>query len=211
MTVVGVVSHTAHEALDGPRRIQYYFPYAQRPSRNVVMAIGTRGNPSNALPAVRAAIRDMDPDLPLAAVTTMDTMIESSIAQKRLATALLMAFAAVATALACLGVYGNLAYMVARRARELGIRRALGSEPTALVMGVLRETFARVGPGLVAGFVLGIGIGQLARSQLYGVSPLDPQVLLGAALFLTLVALASALVPARRSMRADPLVVLRSE
>jgi predicted permease len=211
MTIVGVVAHTAHEALDGPRRIQYYFPYAQRPSPNVVVAIGTTSDPLAALPAARAAIREMDPDLPIAAVSTMEAQIESSIAQRRLSVLLLAAFAIVATALACLGVYGNLAFMVSRRARELGIRRALGSGTGALMMGVLRASLARVAPGIVVGLGIGLALGRAIRSQLYDVSPLNPQILLAATLLLLFVAALAALIPARRSMNADPLVVLRSE
>ena len=211
VTIVGVVAHTAHEALDGPRRIQYYFPYAQQPGANVVMAIGTTGDPTTALPGARTAIRELDPDLPLASVSTMDEMIESSIAQRRLATVLLGIFSAVATALACLAVYGNLSFMVSRRSRELGIRRALGSESGALMWEVLRASLTRVIPGVAAGLVIGLSMTRLVRGQLYDVAPVDLPVVVASTLLLVLVAAAAAVIPARRSMRADPLVVLRAE
>ena len=211
VTIVGVVAHTAHEALDGPRRIQYYFPYAQQPSANVVMAIGTTGDPIAALPAARAVIRELDPDLPLATVSTMGALIESSIAQRRLAVLLLAIFSIVATALACLGVYGNLAFMVNRRARELAIRRALGSDNAALLSEVVRAGLARVVPGIVVGLAIGLTLARAIRGQLYGVTAIDPPVLLAATLLLLTIAAVAALIPARRSMRADPLIVLRSD
>jgi ABC-type antimicrobial peptide transport system permease subunit len=175
------------------------------------MAIGTTGDPTTALSGARAVIRDLDADLPLASVSTMNEMIESSIAQRRLATVLLAIFSAVATALACLGVYGNLAFMVGRRSRELGIRRALGSESGALMREVLRASLARVVPGIVAGLAIGLSMTRAVRSQLYDVAAIDPMVLVGSTLVLLLVAAAAAVIPARRSMQADPLVVLRAE
>ena len=211
MTIVGVVAHTAHEALDGPKRIQYYFPYAQQPSANVVMTMGPVGDPTRALPGARAAIRELDPDLPLAVVSTMNEMIESSIAQRRLAMVLLAIFSTVATALACLGVSGNLAFMVSRRSRELGIRRALGSESGALMWEVLRASLARVIPGIVAGLAIGLSMTRAVRSQLYDVAAVDLPVLVASTLLLALVAAVAAIIPARRSMQADPLVVLRAE
>jgi ABC-type antimicrobial peptide transport system permease subunit len=115
----------------------------------------------------------------------------------------------VATALACLGVYGNLAFMVRRRARELRIRRALGGEPGGLMWEVVRASFARVLPGILAGLPIGLGLARGIRSQLYDVASIDPLVLVTATVLVLLVAALAAVIPARRSMNADPLVVLR--
>jgi putative ABC transport system permease protein len=211
VTIVGVVAHTAHEALDAPRRIQYYFPYAQRPGRNVAVVMRARVEPASLAREVRAAIKELDSDLPISSLGSMSSWIEASMWQRRLAVLLLALFSGVATTLASLGIYGHMSFMVARRSRDVGIRRALGAPTVELTLGVVRDGLALTTVGAAAGVVLGASLARLLASQLYEVAWLDPAVLIAASLLILVVALAAIVVPASRAMTADPLVVLQSE
>ena len=210
-TVVGLVPHMAHEGLDAPWRIQYYFPYAQRPGRNLVVAVGTVGAPAAFLPAVRQAVRELNADLPLASVSSLGAMIATSLAQRRLSIALLAVFSVIAVVLASVGIYGSLSYSVARRSRELGIRRALGGPRTQLLGLVLRQGMSLVGLGVAAGLTAGFALTRLVASQLYQVKPGDPWIFGASIALLVTLSLAATLVPALRAMVADPMVALRSE
>jgi hypothetical protein len=211
ITVVGVVGHTAHEGLDAARRIQYYFPFAQRPSREISVAMGTTGDQVRVLPAARAVVRDLDADLPLAAVSTLDALVNASFAPRRLLMVLLAGFSIIAVALASVGIYGLVSYSVSRRSRELGIRRALGGSRRELLLLVLRQGMSLVAAGVAVGLVVGFGAARLLASQLYQVTPTDPSTFLVGTALLSAVALVATLVPALRATAADPLEALRAE
>lgn len=210
-TIVGVVGHTMHEGLDAEARIQYYFPLAQQPRSQAALAVRTRGDPMSMLATVRQAVHSIDRDLPLSDVATMESRIEQSVGERRFSTFLLTLFSLVALALASIGIYGVMAYAVAQRSRELGVRMALGAaRPTVLrlVLGSgLRLALAGVGIGVVGAFALT----RLLASQLFGVSATDPLTFGSVAALLLGVAATATLVPALRATRVDPVIALRDE
>ncbi|HEX4628679.1 MAG TPA: FtsX-like permease family protein, partial [Gemmatimonadales bacterium] len=213
-TVVGVVAHTAHEGLDATPRTQSYFPVAQVPFAKVPLrsfgvAVRSDGDPMALLASVHEQIRDLDPELPPAAVSTLAAMMDMALGPRRLATVLLGTFAALAILLASIGIYGLLSHSVEQRARELSIRAALGGTRTRLLALVMRRGLTLVATGLAAGTMAGFALTRLLSSQLYGVTPTDPVTFLIGTLVLAAVAGAATVVPAIRATGADPLVALR--
>jgi predicted permease len=209
--VVGVVGHLAHEGLDAQKRVQVYFPLAQNGLSFLGYTVRTTGDPLAALGAVRAAVRSVDPDLPLANVNTMEKLIEGSTGQRRFAMLLLIGFALLAMTLASIGLYGVMSYTVSQRARELGVRLALGAG-TRQVLGLvliqgLRLTLAGVAIGLVAA----VGVTRVMKNMLFGLSTTDPLTFVTISLLLVAVALVASYLPALRATRVDPVVALRTE
>ncbi|HET7248260.1 MAG TPA: ABC transporter permease [Gemmatimonadales bacterium] len=209
--VVGVVGHLAHEGLDAQKRVQVYFSLAQNGLPFLGYTVRTAGDPLAALPSVRAAVRSVDPELPLANVSTMDQLIESSTGQRRFAMVLLMGFALLAMTLASIGLYGVMSYTVSQRARELGVRLALGAD-TREVLGLvlvqgLRLTLVGVAIGLVAAF----GVTRVMKNMLFGLSSTDPLTFIAISILLVGVALVASYLPALRATRVDPVVALRTE
>jgi predicted permease len=209
--VVGVVEDVKHWGLDGESRPEMYLPLAQRPSPYMSVVLRSRTPPLEMSAAVRAAVRSLDPDLPLSNIRTLDSLLDGSVAPRRFYLAVIAAFAALALGLACVGIASVVAFSVAERKREIGIRMALGAEAAdvlRLILGQgLRFTLAGVGLGLVAALVLT----RFLRAALFGVTSTDPGTYAAVALLLTLVALAAAWVPARRATRVDPLAALRCD
>jgi putative ABC transport system permease protein len=209
--IVGVVRDTHTLNLDTPPQPEYFLPALQRPESFTVILIRTAGDPAAFTPAVRTALRDVDPDQPLVNPQAFETMIARSVADRRLVMMLLAAFAGLALMLACLGVYSVMAYMVSQRTSEIGIRMALGADASAVLQMILfqglRLTLLGIGVGLVAALLLT----RLMQQLLFGVQPHDPLIYAGLALLLAGVATLACLVPARRATRVDPLIALRSE
>jgi putative ABC transport system permease protein len=207
-TIVGIVGHVKHYGLDAESGGQIYVDHVQYPYRFLSLAIRTQGDPAAFTSTMRSVLRSLDPDLPMSSVKTVEAFMADRTATRRFVLALLGVFAAVALLLAAVGLYGVIAYTIAQRRREFGIRLALGASPGSLVQMVMREGGMLVGIGIVSGSALALAGGQLLRSLLFGVSPLDLSVLLGAAAFLTSVAALAAWLPARRAASADPLETL---
>jgi len=159
--------------------------------------------------SIRSELRSLDKDIPLAQAQSMEEIITGSLAQRRLSMSLLAVFAAVAAALAAVGIYGVMAYIVAQRTHEIGIRMAMGAEQKDVIKMVLGDgaklTLAGIGVGLVAA----VGLTRLLASLLYKVSATDPATYAGIAFLLTIVALAASYVPARRAAKVDPMEALR--
>jgi ABC-type antimicrobial peptide transport system permease subunit len=156
-------------------------------------------------------VRRLDPNLPVFSVMTMQRQIDESIFTDRLVAALSAAFGVLATILATVGLYGVMAYMVARRTREIGIRMALGADRPRILRIVLREVAWMAASGIAIALAAGAALGRVIGSQLFGVSGHDPAVFAGATAILLLVALAAGYIPALRATRVDPLVALRYE
>ncbi|MBI1353081.1 MAG: FtsX-like permease family protein [Acidobacteria bacterium] len=208
LTVVGVVPSVRLDSLEGSGNLigAYYFALAQSPQSFFTIAVkaAAGSEPSAVTRAVRETMARIDPELALFDVHTMDERADLSLASRRTAMALAMGFGGVALFLSAIGIYGLLAYHVTLRRREIGIRMALGSTSSGIVNLVLREGFLLAGAGLLLGAVGAAALQKVIANEVYGVSALDPLVIVSvAALLATVVATASA-VPARRAVRIDP-------
>ena len=186
----------------------YYFPFSQSPDRSLFLAMRTAVDPESVINTLRAKIAAMDAELPLYGVRTMVERVDDSLISRRVPMLLAMAFAAVALLLSAIGVYGVLAYQVAQRRREIGIRMALGSTTREVFALVLRDGLKIAGVGLTVGLAGTYFVGEAMKSQLYNVAPMEPMVVGGVALVLTAVALAATIIPARRASRVNPLTAL---
>jgi predicted permease len=213
LTVVGVARTLRYEHLDdsGATVGAYYFPNSQDPDNNFTFALKTSGNQDSVMRALRAEMFRLDPDLAVFNVHSMSERIDLSLSSRRTSMLLANAFGGVALFLATLGIYGVLAYLVAQRTREIGIRVALGSPRARILKLVLWEGFELVLIGLVLGIVGAASLQKVVATEIYGVRALDPLVLASVMALLAIVALAACAVPARRAMRVDPIVALRSE
>ena len=211
LTVVGVVGRIKQDALDSESRMAVYYPHLQVPARAMNVVVRGDVNPAGLTAAVRKEIRELDADLPIYNVRTMEDRVAESLARRRFAMLLLTLFAALALGLAAVGVYGVIAYLVNQGARELGIRLALGATPHAILMLIARQglvvALSGVSLGLAAAFVLT----RFMQSLLFGVNARDPLTFGTIAGLLTLVALAASAIPARKAARIDPMVSLRAE
>ncbi len=213
LTVVGVARTLRYEQLDdkGATVGAFYRPIAQDADSNFALALKTTGDADSAVRALRAEIARLDPDLAVFDVRSMSERIDLSLASRKTSMLLANAFGVVALFLATLGIYGVLAYLVAQRTREIGIRVALGSSRAAILKLVLREGFELVVIGLVLGIVGAASMQKAVASEIYGVRALDPFVLVSVMAVLAIVALAACALPARRAVHVDPIIALRSE
>jgi putative ABC transport system permease protein len=212
ISIVGVVKHARHEALDAEARVQLNRPFAQAgglggPS----FVVRTTGDPMRMVPAVRAAIQEIDPDMPLARIRSMEEMIGTSMSQRRLSTILLGIFSGIALLLATLGIYGVMSYTVSQRTRELGIRMALGASREGVLRLVLSQGMMLAIIGVVVGLAGAFALTRVIASQLYDVKPTDPLTFVAVTVLLSSVALVASLIPAMRATRVDPMVALREE
>jgi putative ABC transport system permease protein len=213
LTVVGIAKTLRYENLDGSGASfgAYYFPSSQQPARTFTFALKTAGDSGSALRALRAEISRIDPDLAIFDAHSMSERIDLSLSSRRTSMVLANAFGGVALFLASLGIYGVLAYLVAQRTREIGIRVALGSTKAAILRLVLAERFKLVAIGFVLGVIVAASLQKAVAREIYGIRPLDPLVLASVMALLAAVALAASSVPVRRATRVDPIVALRAE
>jgi predicted permease len=211
LRVVGVVGDVRQEGPVAAAYPQLYLPLAQLSSRSLLIALRTTGNPLSLTPAVKRAIADIDAQLALGSVATMDERVAGTLARPRVNAVLLGGFAVTALVLAALGIYGVVAYGVAQRTRELGIRMALGARGDDVLRLVLRQGMAPVLAGLAVGLGGAAAGSRVLRGLLYGVGATDPLTYAGVALFLAAVALVASYLPARRAAMADPVIALRNE
>jgi predicted permease len=211
VTVVGVVGDVRRDSLPAAPAPSLYMPLAQDfPQPVRVVARGTAGEAELA-PALRSALAALDPSVPLGKVRTLGALVGESAARQRLVARLLEAFAAAAVGLGAVGVYGVIAFAVARRTRELGVRAALGATPAAVRRMVLGRGARLAAVGLGVGLAAAVAAARAARAWLFGVSPAEPAVLAGVALLLGAVTLAASLLPALRAGRVSPLAAMRDE
>jgi putative ABC transport system permease protein len=208
--VVGVVGSVRHTALDAPETPQVYLPRAQMVDNFMVLVVRAN-DPASLARAVRAAVTSVDPDQPVTRVATMETVLSGSAAPRRFSAGLLAAFAALASLLASVGIFGVISGFVGQRTREIGIRLALGAGRSRIVGLISSRTLRLTLAGVVAGLVTSLLLSRPLASQLYGVAPHDPWVLAAASALIVAVALAASLAPLRRALRIDPMTTLRSE
>jgi predicted permease len=214
-TVVGVVGDVLHHGPGQPAPPTLYFPVRRYPwddiARGFHLVVRTEGDPGVALGGVRAALRSLDPRIPLADVRPMDDVVASATARPRFAAFLLTAFAVVGTLIAAAGVYGVLSYTVSQRKREVGIRIALGAAPERVLWTVLTEASILAITGAAGGALLFAASASLLRQLLFEVAPSDPLALAGALGLLFAVAIGASWAPASRAARVEPASCLREE
>jgi putative ABC transport system permease protein len=211
VTVVGVVRHVRHRSLIEPLNVQVYFPLSQAFRNPVAYAVRTTGDPAQLAPAVRDAVKAIDPALPIFEVQPLAAYLERAREVQRFTMILVAVFAGVSIVLASVGVYGVIAYVVVQRRREYGVRMALGATHGQVVALVLREGARLTAFGAALGLAASLGAGQLIRSQLVGVTPADGVTYSLALPVLALSALLACWWPARRAVTADVTDILRAE
>ena len=205
LTVIGVVGNVKQQRLDSTDAGvgSYYLALAQYPSRTLTLLTRTASDPVSVGPAVRRELTAIDPELPFYRVVTMDARVRVSVAGRRTAMLLAVGFGVIALMLATVGIYGVLAYQVAQRTREIGIRMALGSDAAAVFAMVLREGALLIGLGFTLGLAGTFGMGRVLAGELYGVHPTEPAVLAAVAALLGSIALVACALPARRAHRSS--------
>jgi putative ABC transport system permease protein len=215
-TVVGVVADERHDGVTGIVKEKFFIPHIQwpvataggDPIRSVFVVARTTGDPLSVAGAVRGEIRQMDASLPVASVRSMNEVVATALATPRLTGFLLGTFAAIALALAAVGIYGVVAYHVSQRTQEIGIRLAIGADRAQVLGMVLRQGLSLAGVGIVAGLIGAFVLTRLMASLLYEVGPTDPITFVGVAAALLLVALAASMLPALRATRVSPTIAL---
>jgi len=210
-TVVGIVGDTKQYGLERKSKTEFYLPYLQRSVPSMELVVRTATDPLGLVNAVRSSVEAVDPDQPVYAVRTMGQYLAESVASRRTTMLLLGVFAGLALILAAVGIYGVMAYSVAQRTHEIGVRMALGAERGDVLKLVVRSGLKLALAGVAVGLVASVGLTRLMSSLLFGVRPTDPLTLGGVALLLTAVALLASYIPARRATRVDPTVALRYE
>jgi putative ABC transport system permease protein len=211
-TIVGVVKDTRRAGLDVPVFTESYQPLRQAPSTAVTVLVRTENDDAAIVaPALRRAVRELDPRQPVSSVTPVQALVDDTLAGRRFNTLLVTIFALTALVLAAVGVYGLLAYMIGQRHREIGIRIALGAPGVRIVRAVGGRAMAAACGGAVVGVLLSIAVHRAISGMLFDVVALDPATYLGAALLLAVVIAVAAVFPIRRALNVDPAVSLRSE
>lgn len=211
LTVVGVVADVKHYGLERPMRPGAYRPLPVAPVRNATVLLRTTGEPTMAVPLARSVLRELDAELPMVRIRTMDEWLQRSLRVRRAYSWMLGVFAIVTLLLAVGGAYGVATYLVSQRTRELGIRVALGARRADIVRTVAGRGLAVVGAGVAIGVAGSFGAARLMSALLFGVSPMDGPVIAGAVAVLLLTAACANVLPARRASRLDPMRVLRIE
>lgn len=225
--VVGVAGDVARQSDPGQpplsqEAIAIYYPVLHDPDTpgnwgwwwpgDITLVVRTDvADPLSAFPAIRQVIREVGSDIPVADARSMAEVVDGAVADVRFISLLMAVAAGVALALAAVGLYGVVAYVVSRRTREIGMRLAIGAEPGTVIRGVVRQTLVLAGGGILVGVPLALLASRVGRSVLVGVEPTEPAAYVGAAAVLVLVALAASWLPARRAAAVDPVTALRTD
>lgn len=210
-TIIGVVGHVQNYGVGQDTRVQLYYPYRGAGAGAVNFVIRTTNDPAALTSAIRAAMREVEPTLPIFLVRTMDEIFDQSVTNQRIMLTLLTAFAGLALLLAAIGLYGVLSYIVAQRTREVGVRMALGATASVVRQLMLGQGLRLAAIGLGIGLVISLALARLVKSVLYEVSPYDPLSLAAVSLALVLVGIIASWLPARRATRVNPAEALRAE
>jgi predicted permease len=211
-TIVGVVGNVRMKAPRAGSPPALYFPVEQRDLSSIAtISIRVRSDPLSVVPALRAAVRAVDPEQPIASITTMGAALSEFMAPRRFNALLLGAFAALAAILAAFGLYGVISYIVVQRTREIGIRMALGAERGDVVVAVLRQGVRLAVAGVIPGVAGALALSRVLSGFLFRVESRDPVVFAAVPLLLIVVAVVAVMVPARRASRVDPVIALRAE
>jgi putative ABC transport system permease protein len=210
-TVVGVIADMRSTSLAEEPDLEYFFPFAMSPEPGMSLAVRTALDPLRLASAIRAAVYELDRNLPVSDVATLANSIAHSTSSRRFSTTLLGIFALLALALASVGIYGVVSYSVTRRTHEIGVRIALGAARGRIAAMVVGRALLLGALGVAIGIAGSLALMRLLRSTLYGVSATDPVIFVAASLFLLAVSALAAYLPARRAARVDPIVALHHE
>lgn len=211
LTIVGVVNGIKNASLSEELAPHLYFSHGQDPRLRMYMVVRATGQSAALTGAIQGKLHELDPDVPIYAVHTMEEVVSRTLNSQKLTNLLLTTFAILALLLAIVGIYGVMSIYVTNRRREIGIRLALGAQPSNLLQAVLKEGLILTVTGIIAGLVGSLATTRFIASLLYKVNPWDPAVFSALPLLLLVVALAACYWPARRASRTDPLVALRYE
>jgi len=214
MTVVGIVSNVKHLSIREEPGPEIYVPYTQKPwpsMQTMHVAVRSKAAPAAMMGSIRAAIRSVDPELPVAGVATLETLVDDAMAQPRFSMLLVSGFGALALVLACVGLYGAVSYSVTSRTQEIGIRLALGAPRRRVFALVLSQCLRITGAGIAIGLALALVLLRAIAGFLYGIEATDPATFASLSIVLLSVALLACYLPARRAARVDPLVAMRAE
>jgi putative ABC transport system permease protein len=211
ITTVGVVGTAKNNDLTQQPEPTFYVPFAQYPQADMTVVATSATGPAAALAAIRAALHEVAPDVPVSGERTMTQRIRDSVAQPRFAADLLLAFGALALLLGAIGTYSLIAYNTERRTRELAVRIALGAGTGDVLWAVVREGATLAAAGVLTGLGLALALSRFLRSMLFEVSASDPATFAVVALVLAGAALLASYLPARRATRLDPMIAIRSE
>jgi predicted permease len=209
--VVGVVRDAKYMDLEEKQQAAAFYPHAQHWSIVYNFVVRSSGDPKAEIPAIRRAIAEVDPNLPVGDFTTLAQMVSDSVGNSRLVAQLSIGFGLLAALLAAIGIYGVVSYGISQRTNEFGIRIALGAQRGEVLRMVLRETLRLLAMGVVAGLVLALIANRALTSMLFGLGPADPLAIGLATALMVAVAILAAWMPARRATRIDPTVALRYE
>lgn len=212
-TIVGVAADVKNAGVDKPTGTEAYFPYGQADGglRGMYLKVKASGDAKALLPAIRREIQALDPNLPVAQVREMEEVIAAATTRPRFLSVLLTLFSVIAVGLAAVGIYGVMAYTVAQRTQEFGIRLAIGASPADVLRLVMGQGLVLGLVGIVAGALGAVALASFLNQLLFGVQAFDPLTFGATALLLTLVILVACYLPARRATRVDPMVALRYE
>jgi putative ABC transport system permease protein len=215
LEVVGVVANVKYGGLELPTEPFLYTPFLQDEENRVFVAmnlfIRSAADSRSLIQSVPAAVHAVEPNQPVEYIRTMDSVISTGLASRRLTLLLVGSFAGLALLLAAVGIYGMIAYFVSQRTREMALRIALGAHPSDVLRMVMRQGFTFVSAGLFLGLLFAVVLTRLMSSLLFGVTSSDPMTFLAVIVLLAAVALLACYIPARRAMRVDPIVALRYE
>jgi predicted permease len=210
--IVGVVTTAAYTSLRAAAQPQVYFPFLEAPSMpGLIVYVRTQQPPASMIASMREVVRQIDPALPVFGASTVDDVVRSSLVNERFVASLSAVLGALATLLAMVGLYGVMAYAVARRTREIAVRMAFGAAASRVTTLIVREMLVLVALGMLLALPALWWLQRFVSSQLYGVSPTDPAAVLAAAGTLLLAALVAVWIPCRRALRIEPMMALREE
>ncbi len=209
--IIGMVGDVHELSLAAAPKPLVYWAYPELPYRVMTVVVRTATPPMSLVPAIRGVLRRIDKDQPIAKISTMDQLVANSVAGSRFTTLLLSAFAGLALGLACIGIYGVMAYSVAQRTHELGIRMALGAHPANVLRMVIREGMFLAAGGIIIGIGGALVLGRVLQSLLFEIKPTDAATFVTVAIVLAAVSAVACWIPARRATKVDPMVALRHE
>lgn len=211
VTIIGIAKDLPHRAIDSAPEPDWYLSRPLGPQRNQILFVRTSGNPADLSASIRGIVAGIDRNQPVANIRTLSEVVAETVAPRKFNMMLFTLFAALALLLAALGMYGVMAYSVAERTHEVGIRMALGAQTSDVLGLIIRKGMAITLIGVAAGLAISFGLTRLLATMLFGVSPTDALTFVAVSSFVVIVALLACYIPARRATKVDPVIALRAE